>query len=49
MDIEIYENIRKAVCLLKLLDQGERDVVEGKVLSQEEFFATMDRDFDNNS
>lgn len=47
LDTESYEKMKKAIGLLKILAQGEQDIVEGKVLSQEEFFAAMDRDFDN--
>lgn len=47
LDTESYEKMKKALGLLKLLAQGERDIVDGKVLSQEEFFSVIDRDFDN--
>ena len=47
LDTESYEKMRKALGLLKLLAQGERDIVDGKVLSQEDFFLAMDRDLDN--
>lgn len=47
LDTESYEKMKKALGLLKLLAQGERDIVDGKVLSQEEFFSVMDRDLDN--
>ncbi|MCL6638467.1 MAG: type II toxin-antitoxin system Phd/YefM family antitoxin [Firmicutes bacterium] len=47
LDPESYEKMKKALGLLKLLAQGERDIVNGKVLSQEEFFSVMDRNFDN--
>lgn len=47
LDTESYEKMKKAIGLLKLLAQGERDIVDGKVLSQEDFFSAMDRDFDN--
>ena len=47
LDTESYEKMKKALGLLKLLAQGERDIVDGKVLSQEDFFSVMDRDFDN--
>ena len=47
LDTESYEKMKKAIGLLKLLAQGERDIVDGKVLSQEDFFLAMDRDFDN--
>jgi prevent-host-death family protein len=44
LDPDSYEKMRQAVGLLKLLAQGEHDIVEGKVLSQEEFFAVLDSD-----
>lgn len=47
LDAESYEKMKKAIGLLKLLAQGERDIVDGNVLSQEDFFSAMDRDFDN--
>lgn len=45
LDTESYEKMRKALGLLKLLTQGERDILDGKVLEQDEFFARLDRDF----
>jgi len=47
VDTDSYEKMRQAIGLLKLLAQGEHDIVEGKVLSQEDFFSGLDRDFDN--
>ncbi|MBU4553496.1 MAG: type II toxin-antitoxin system Phd/YefM family antitoxin [Firmicutes bacterium] len=47
MDPESYEKMKKAIGLLKLLAQGERDIVDGNVLSKEELFLAMDRDFDH--
>lgn len=47
LDTESYEKMKKALGLLKLLAQGERDIVDGKVLSQEDFFSVMDGGFDN--
>ena len=44
LDPDSYEKMKKAIGLLKLLAHGERDVVEGKVLPQEEFFLTMEHD-----
>jgi hypothetical protein len=45
--MNIEEEIRKmekALSLLKLLSQSERDKTDGKFSTQEEFFAEMDRD-----
>ena len=47
LDTESYEKMKKALGLLKLLSQGERDIVGGKILSQEDFFSDLDRSFDN--
>jgi len=47
LDPESYEKMKKALGLLKILAQGEHDIVDGKVTSQEEFFLGLDRDFDN--
>lgn len=47
VDTESYENMKKAIGLLKLLTQGENDIVDGKVLSQEDFFSGLDRELDN--
>ncbi|GAB6172163.1 type II toxin-antitoxin system Phd/YefM family antitoxin [Paradesulfitobacterium aromaticivorans] len=46
VDTESYEKMKKAIGLLKLMAQGERDIVDGKVMSQEDFFSDLDRDFD---
>ena len=47
LDPESYEKMKKAIGLLKLLTQGEQDIIEGRVISQKEFFSVLDRDFDN--
>ncbi|MHB8076612.1 type II toxin-antitoxin system Phd/YefM family antitoxin [Desulfosporosinus fructosivorans] len=47
VDTESYENMKKAIGLLKLLTQGENDIVDGKVLSQEDFFSGLDLELDN--
>ncbi|KGP75792.1 prevent-host-death protein [Desulfosporosinus sp. Tol-M] len=47
VDTESYENMKKAIGLLKLLTQGERDIIEGKILSQEDFFSGFERELDN--
>lgn len=46
LDTESYEKMRQAVGLLKLLAQGEHDIVEGDVLPEDDFFSGLDRDFD---
>jgi len=45
LDTESYEKMRKALGLLKLLAQGERNIVDEKVLSQDEFFSALDDEF----
>ena len=47
LDTESYEKMKKVLGLLKLLSQGERDLVDGKVLSQEDFFSGLDREIGN--
>ena len=47
LDTESYENMKKAIGLLTLLTQGEGDIVDGKVLSQEDFFSGLGRELDN--
>lgn len=42
-DPESYENMRKAIGLLKLISQGEEDIKAGKSKSQEEVFANIER------
>lgn len=39
LDPESYENMKKAIGLLKLLAQGEQDINQGKVVPQEEVFS----------
>lgn len=47
LDTESYEKMKKALAILKLLSQGEQDIVNGKISSQEEFFSMMDHDLAN--
>jgi len=37
-DPESYENMRNAIGILKLISQGEADIVSGRVKSQENVF-----------
>lgn len=37
-DPESYDNMRKAIGLLKLISQGEEDIKQGKTKSQEHVF-----------
>jgi prevent-host-death family protein len=38
-----YENMRNAIGILKLISQGEQDLKDGKVKSQEEVFAHVEK------
>ncbi|AHF09250.1 MULTISPECIES: type II toxin-antitoxin system Phd/YefM family antitoxin [Dehalobacter] len=42
LDTESYEKMKNTLGLLKLLTQGESDIVNGNVLSQDDFFLSMD-------
>jgi prevent-host-death family protein len=41
-DPESYENMRNAIGLLKLISQGENDVRDGNVKSQEDVFKDIE-------
>ena len=41
-DPESYENMRNAIGLLKLISQGENNVRDGKVRSQEDVFSDLE-------
>lgn len=40
-DPESYERMRKALALMKLLAQGETDVLKGRLLEQDPLFAAL--------
>ena len=42
-DPESYENMRNAIGILKLISQGEQDVKEGRLRSQEDVFANVEK------
>ena len=42
-DPESYENMRNAIGILKLLSQGEEDIKTGKVKSQDDVFAALEK------
>ncbi len=46
LDPESYEKMKQAIGLLKLLAQGENDIVNERFLPQEDFFSSLERDFD---
>lgn len=41
-DPESYDNMRKAIGLLKLISQGEEDIRQGKIKTQERVFKDME-------
>ena len=46
-DLKSYEEMRNAIGLLKLLSQGEAEIKDGKVRSQEEVFKDIDASLKN--
>ena len=42
-DPESYDNMRKAIGLLKLISQGEEDIKQGKVKTQDRVFKDIDK------
>jgi prevent-host-death family protein len=42
-DPESYENMRNAIGILKLISQGEDDVKQGNVKSQEQVFSDIEK------
>ena len=42
-DPESYENMRNAIGILKLMSQGEDDVKQGNVKSQEQVFSDIEK------
>ena len=46
VDPESYDQMKKAIGLLKVLTQGEQDIATGKILPQEDFFADFERRFE---
>lgn len=42
-DPESYENMRNAIGILKLISLGEDDIKQGKVKSQEQVFADIEK------
>lgn len=47
-DPESYENMRNAIGILKLLNQGEEDIKSGNASSQEEVFAQLEKKLKEN-
>ena len=48
MDTESYESMQKAVGILKLVAMGEKDIKEGKISEQSEFFSTVEKTYFRN-
>jgi prevent-host-death family protein len=44
-DPKSYENMRNAIGILKLVSQGESDIKNGKVKSQEDVFKDLENSF----
>lgn len=42
-DPQSYENMRNAIGLLKLISQGETDILHGNTVSQDEVFADLEK------
>ena len=47
LDTESYEKMTDALAIMKIVSQGEKDVREGKVIRQEDFFSLMDKKLAN--
>jgi prevent-host-death family protein len=46
-DPESYENMRNAIGILKLISQGEEDIRNGHVISQEDVFSGLEKSVDS--
>jgi prevent-host-death family protein len=42
LDSDTYENMKNALGLLKLISQGEEDIKNGKIVSQDEVFSSIE-------
>ncbi|TAL37492.1 MAG: type II toxin-antitoxin system Phd/YefM family antitoxin [Spirochaetes bacterium] len=45
LDPESFENMQKALGILKMVSQGEKDVIDNNLLSQEEAFGRIAKKF----
>ena len=43
MDTESYESMQNALCMLKIISMGEKDVREGRVMEQTSFFSSVEK------
>jgi len=42
-DPESYENMRNAIGILKLISQGEDDIRNGNIISQDDVFSSLEK------
>jgi len=42
-DPESYENMRNAIGILKLISQGEEDILDGKMETQDKVFSDLEK------
>lgn len=45
LDTESYESMQKTIGILKLIAMGEKDVREGRITEQSEFFSDLEKTF----
>ncbi len=43
LDTESYEKMTNALAILKLVSQGEKDIIDGNVKKQSDFFSLIDK------
>jgi len=43
MDAISYQNLQNAIGLLKLISQGEKDITEGNITPQDDFFKSFEK------
>ena len=48
-DTESYENMRNAIGILKLISQGEEDIRNGNLISQEDVFSELEELVDSDN
>jgi prevent-host-death family protein len=48
MDSESYENMKKALGLLKLISQGEKNIYNGNIIEQKKVFSQIENRLRNN-
>jgi prevent-host-death family protein len=45
LDPESYESMQKAIELLKVISQGEKDIINGDIKSQKDLFEELDKKY----